>query len=72
MGELLQLPQREPDTRLVPKRQAADMLHVAKRTLERMVADGVIRPVRPSGNPRGKVFFRYGDLVRLLDGEEAG
>ena len=71
-AEVIQFPQRDADHRLLAKKQAAAMLHVAPRTLERMVFEGRIRPVKPSGNPRGKAFFRFRDLERLLEGEETG
>ena len=54
---------------LVTLDEAASLLSVSLRTVQRMVADGRLAPVRPTPDaPR----IRYDDLVRLCRGEGRG
>ena len=59
---------RDPDVRLLRPREAADVLALSVRQLDRLVEAGVVQPVRlvPNGNRR----FRLRDLPALSERED--
>lgn len=56
-----------PDPRegLLTPQEAADLHGVTTRTVYNWRQDGLIKPVH---GPRGRIFYRLEDLLRLMDG----
>ncbi|MDE2097205.1 MAG: helix-turn-helix domain-containing protein [Patescibacteria group bacterium] len=53
------------ESELLSKRQAAQLLGIGVRTVERFVARGVLIPVRPAGIRA--VRFKRGDLLAWVE-----
>jgi excisionase family DNA binding protein len=56
------------DLRLVRSRDAAELLAVSRRSLDRLVATGTLVPVRL--HERGHRRFRLADVIALANPEE--
>jgi hypothetical protein len=45
-----------------------DLIHVSRKTARRWIDLGILpQPVRPVSGPKGKLFFRRGELLAALD-----
>jgi excisionase family DNA binding protein len=49
---------------LLTRKEVAELLRVSVRTVDRLTADGVLRPVRLRA--RGRVTFRSADVQALI------
>jgi excisionase family DNA binding protein len=54
---------------LLNQREATQLLGISRRTMQRLMAAGVLEPVRISG--LGRPRFRRVDLERFAEGERA-
>jgi hypothetical protein len=44
-----------------------DLIHVSRKTARRWIDLGILpQPVRPVSGPKGKLFFRRGELLAAL------
>jgi excisionase family DNA binding protein len=54
------------DSKLLHTRhEAAKLLGVSYSTIRRMEAEGRLRPIRPSGAKRGRVFYTWANLLEV-------
>jgi hypothetical protein len=53
---------------LYDRDQARRLLRVSKSSLRRMERRGLLRPIRPTGSPVGKVTYSGANLIELAHG----
>ncbi|MBI4568748.1 MAG: helix-turn-helix domain-containing protein [Planctomycetes bacterium] len=59
------------DRRFYTMAEAAAELRVTTRTLRRWIRAALVRALRPSGGPRGRVLIPAVEIERLAAGETA-